>query len=1170
MQAQFRKLGLALLAIALVLTMSVGAWAQGTGELTGVVHDPVGAVVAKVPVKLVNTATGVTYTTETSAAGVYRFASLPVVGTYTLTVEPQGFQTYKVSGIVVSVGTTVTRDVTLTLGKTTEVVNVEAGVELVQTSESQVSQLIDRRIWESMPNATRDSNSFLELIAGSVPDAQAGSTRGAAINGARGGTGNFLVEGIDNNDQGQGGRGQLGDTAGGAVTSISPEAIQEYRVITNSFAAEYGKAGGFVTDTVLKSGTNSFHGSLFEYNRVQALAANDFFSNRTEDPFRPGKPIKDSLVRNQFGGSIGGPVIKDKTFFFTSAEIHRRRSSEPIHASAVNPAFMDWVKSGGLQQWAESDPFGICMQNLGEPCVGAFSHSGTTGAIFNTLAAIGPFPLANGAARPCYSTSDLNDPNLYNSGVNPCAGQGFWTTPDYDYRYATIYPMSPYGDLWVQNPSFLNEYRITGKFDHKFSDKDQFSAMYLLQDAESGDPYNGGGTTIGPPYLNQGRSQNLGLTWNHSFTPTVLNTFKAGYLRHVSNFPETRPGMPEIYTAFDELSVGLGMYGGLPQFFTDNQFQFQDHLSFVRGKHSFKAGAEYRRTRNGSSFYNGNKGSFYPFGVEDMLTDFYFSDEVDQVLFGESTYGSLYYATASVDLTTGQEPDVYRGFRANEMAAYFQDDWRITNRLTINLGLRYEYFGPPHNFKENIDSNFYFGSVGVTPIPTTSTNPYFPRWSGFYAGVANGTFQIRNNEIWGKDTNNFAPRVGFAFDVLGNQKLVLRAGAGIMYDRIYNNVFENIRFNPPHFSNNQIGYFANGVPSGAIATPGLFTYPFSTTTMFADPRYAPKPNPRHMDQDTVSPYYEQLHLGLQYEFAKGYVVEPRYVGTFGHKLLGYRDINTFNGRMVSGLGSTRINPNIGADNYRSNDYSSNYHGFQLTVRKAYSSGLQFNSAYTYSKALDTISDLFNSRTAATVTDTMNIKNDYGPADFDMRHRWVTSLSYDLPFMKNNRWLGGWGVNSIISIQSGVPFTPFSSSSSYDLNKNGLNTDRIVTKGVSPMSTTNGITQPPLTWGTPVTYFDGTQWTRYTCPVSVNNGQWCNPPLGRNSMTGPAYQNVDFGVTKSFKITEGSKLQFQANFFNLFNHTNFGLPNRNQTSGDFGKITSAYDARETQLALRFDF
>jgi len=1134
-------------------------WAQGgTGALTGIVFDPSAAVVANAKVSLTNSATGAVRTTETSDAGVYRLNVLPVVGTYTLKVAVSGFKTAEIANIVISVGTVLTQDVHLELGTPVQTVEVSAEAQLVQTSESAISTLVDRSIWVNMPLEVRSQNAFINMAPGAVPDAMAGSTRGAAVNGARGGTGNYLVEGMDNNEQGQGGRGQLSDyDPGGASTSISPDAIQEYRIITNSFAAEYGKAGGFVTDTVLRSGTNDWHGSAFEYNRMQRLAANSFFSNRDG--------IKDSLVRNQFGGSVGGPILKDKTFFFFTTEFHRARESSPVSVTGTTQEFLDFVNSGNFRTFME-DSYngfnGLCRtmtateeEPNGTPCPGAFPNSATLGPLFNTMKDIGPFPLG---------PSEGGD-NI---------GQGFWTG-------GLEYPVPVYSTFNITDPYHLNEYRVSAKVDHRISDQDQVTGHLLLQDAESGDPISGGGTTIGPPYINDGRGVNVGLTWNHTFSPAVLNTFRAGYLRHRSDFPSPDPKydpMPMIATAFDSLNVGFGMYAGLPQFFTDTQFQYQDHLTFTRGKHSFKAGAEYRRTRNGSAFFNDNAGTFLPYGIEDLVTDNFFSDEVDQ-LFG-TAYGSVYYESASVDMSTGRVPEFYRGFRANEMAAYFQDDWRISSRWTLNWGLRYEYFGPPHNFRPDIDSNFYWGTP-VTPIVTTSTNPFFPINNPFYARVATGTFQVRNNEIWNKDTNNFAPRLGFAYDLRGNQKLVLRAGAGVMYDRIYNNVFENIRFNPPYFSDNQIGSFMNGFPAGGLWTPGVYSYPFTTRAAFYDPLYAPKPNPRHMNQDLVSPFYEQLHVGLQWQFASGYMFEPEYVATIGRKLIGYYDINTFNGRTAcnappysatslcalagfpDGFSTRRINPNIGADNFRTNAFRSNYNSLQLLVRKTYSKGLAFNVSYTYAKTLDTLSDLFNPRSVF-VTDSMNVNYDYGPSDYDMRHRFLTVVSYDLPIFKGNRFAGGWTVGTIISLQSGVPFTVYDSASANDRNKDGRYSDRIVpVEGVAPMST--------LTEKSPADgYFDTAQWARYTCPATVNDGLWCNVPIGRNSMYAPSYQNVDFRFSKKFGITEKVALRLQGSAFNLLNRANFGLPTGNRNSSTFGMSTSTYDPRIIQLALRLDF
>lgn len=1135
-----------------VLSFGLAAFAQGSGDLTGVVTDSTGAVVPKVTITLTNDATGASRTTESTAAGVYRFAALPITGTYTLKAEAKGFRLVTYKGVVVSVGATATLDISLQVGSAGETVSVEAGSQLVQTTESSVSQLVDQRIWQQFPLQTRNQNDFINLAAGVTPDAQGGSTRGASVNGARGGAGNYMVEGMDNNDQGQGGRGQLnGYDSGGAVTSISPDAIQEYRVITNTFSAEYGKAGGFVTDTVLKSGTNQWHGSAFEYNRIQALAANSFFSNQNG--------LKDSLVRNMFGGSIGGPVKKDKLFFFFTTEYEKDRQGQPLSAISTTQQFLDFVKSGQFANFIETDPNGVCnnqtmldsitggptLKNgdpnpsyrVAAPCAGALAHGRNTQSIFNSLAASQPFPLG---------TTDFSSKGegLYTTGVN--------------------YPVPVYGTAYVSDPFHLNQYRYSGKVDYHVSNNDSINWMMLWQHAESGDPYQGGYTTIGPASINEGVSVNTGLTWNHTFSPTLLNTAKFSYLRHRSDFPapEGTLGIPQI-VSIDSMEVGFGLYGGLPQYFTDNQFQWQDSMSYVRGKHSFKWGGEYRRTRNGSSFYNDTFGTFYPWSIEDLVTDLYFSDELERAILPASDYsGSVYYTSAAVDPTTSKPPTVYRGFRANEFAFYFQDDWRLSSKLTLNYGLRYEYFGVPHNYQPGIDSNFYFGAP-VTPIKTTSTNPWMPVNNPYYAKVATGVFQQRDAEIWNKDTNNFAPRFGFAYDVFGSGKFVLRGGAGIMYDRIWNNLFENIRFNPPYFSDNQTGAAANGVPFSVIDSPGVYAVPFSATAFYNQSGVkAPVPNPRHMDQNLVSPYYEQFHLGVEYEFAKGYMFQTEYISTLAHKLTAYRDINTFNGRTVSGLGSARMNPNIGADNYRSNEYSSNYHGLQLSVKKTYSQGLTFNSSFTWSKAMDTMSDAFNGRGAATVVDTMNIKYNYGPADFNIGKRFVTSLSYDLPFMKQNKFLGGWGTNFILTLQDGVPISPYASSTTYDLNKDGLYNDRAVPVG------TVGDTYASTT--ADVGYLTKGSWVRYTCPASVNNGEWCDAPIGRNSIIGPGFANVDFNVTKKFRINERAAFTFQAAFFNLFNRVNFANPNANISSGLFGKSTDTYDPRNTQLSLRFDF
>jgi hypothetical protein len=1157
----------ALLLSVLGLLTTFGFAQGGSGELTGLVSDPSGAVVANATVTLTNPSTGDKRTTVTNSAGIYRFSAV-TPGNYSLEASPKGFKSVKVSHIVVTVGATATQDVKLEVGQGSEQITVEGGgQQLIQTEDASLSQLIDRRVWEQMPLEARNPNDFINMVAGAVPEETAGHTfRGAAVNGTRTGTGNYMIEGMDNNEQGQGGVAVCGSQCGqgGANTSISPDAIQEYRVITHDFAAEYGKAGGFVTDTVLKGGTNQWHGSLFEYNRVQALTANDWFSNNAG--------VKDHLVRNQFGGSVGGPIIKDKTFFFATVEAHRLRVSQPTSGISMTRQFYDFVNSGQFATFVNSSPL----------CAGACPDLPTTvGPVFQSLLTKFPeaMPLVNSSVN---CASDI---------TGACIGQGAYTT-------GLAYPVPIYGTATESDITPVDQYRGSIKFDQRFSDKDQVGFTYLAEDTHFHSNIEGSDTTFGVPLDNPNRAQTGGITWTRTFSPTVLNQVKFGYSRRKADFfAQEAAGIPSQFT-IDALVSGFGTSAGIPQLFTENQFQLKDDLSVTKGKHSLKFGGEYRRTRNGSSFFNDRSGTFASWSAEDLITDSIFTDTLDNDFgYGAYGYGGWYYAGASINPTNGQLPEYYRGYRANEVGMYAQDDWRISNRITMNVGLRWEYFGPPHNFRPDLDSNFYFGSP-ATPIPCRTlvagvpqvvpcTNPFFPANSTFYAYEATAVPQVRNTGIWNKDLNNFAPRFGVAWDLLGNQKIVVRAGYGIFYDRMYNNIYENIRFNPPFFADEVAGVFRNGTALGPLKQPGLFTIPFTSNAQFISPTLfptgLPKPVPRHMDQNLVSPYYQQYSFGLQYQLAKDFALETNYVGTLGRKLLGILNRNTFDGR-IAGLGSAiRPNPLFNSDNARGNYYGSNYNALNVTLRKRFSAGLSFNANYTYAKALDELSDVFRGKNAQiSATDVQNIRYDYGPADYDVRHRFVIGLNYDIPFMRTNRWLGGWAVNTITSWNTGSPIALIDGLT--DANQDGVRSDRpdFVGSG-SILDSIVGKVQRQADGTNAYVYLDPSQFAVVTCPASVNGGLWCNANTGRNAIPGPMYTNVDLGIDKAFRITEGTKLTFQANFFDLFNHPNFENPGQVSTGSNnfsagtnptFGQSLQTYGNagghRVTQLALRFDF
>jgi hypothetical protein len=717
------------------------------------------------------------------------------------------------------------------------------------------------------------------------------------------------------------------------------------------------------------------------------------------------------------------------------------------------------------------------------------------------------------------------------------------------------------------------------KIDHTFSDKDKISGRYLFDDIDQGGSFGGDYFNPAFPFENPARSQILGVNWTHTFSPTLIADLRASWLRDRSDFPSLLdPEPPSIYAFIDAFNSGLGRTASLPQFFTNNQFQYSGHVTVVHGSHTIKTGGEYRRTRNGSAFEALKNGIWGFNDIESLLTQGAFGDESDIQLFGGPAFGGG-FVFGAVNPVTAQLPEFYRGYRANEFGIYLQDNWRVHPRVTLNLGLRWEYQGPPHNFREGLDSNFYFGGA-LVPAPTGTTaawascdgvvaatdNPFFPCESTRLRRVSNGQFQQRDQNIWAKDTNNFAPRVGFAWDVFGTSKFVVRGGGGFFYDRIWNNLFENIRFNPPFHAFSGTGAFIDGTVVGPLSFPGAFSLPFNPANLLS----SSAPSPRHMDENLVLPFMQQQYLGVQWEFMRDWAFHVTYNATQGRKLTGLTDMNTFPGR-TAGIGSSsRPTSAIGSDNSRNNGFKSNYHGVEFQVLKRFSHGLQMQANYTYAKAIDEISDAFSGKDSLRPTDNFDYSIDRGRADFDITHRFVSSWYYEFPFFKENRWLGGWSTSGIVTMREGTPWTIFCSC---DSNADGYFTDRaaffgtdlegLINHSVSPADGYLTVNRDPVT-NAPIDF--GAQ----PLDPSVNLGAWINGSLGRNILTGPGSVNVDWSIAKRFRITETSAVQFQANFFNLFNHPNFVLPSGNITSGSFGRSNNTFGERVVQLAIRIDF
>ena len=1173
--------------------MASGQGAQGKGAISGTVTDATKAVVPGAHVVLSNPGIGYKKEAVSNSEGFFSFNELTVVGGYSLTVTAKGFSTEVVADFATSTGTVITQNVLLSVGAEATTVEVAGGsVEQVQTDTSSVSQLIDNQVWQESPLSVRSSNSFVGLVAG-ASNTGGLTGRGYAVNGARTGTGNFQVEGADNNDQGLG-----GGASGGGVVTISPDAIQEYRVITSVPNAEYGRAGGFTTDTVLKAGTKKWHGSAFEYNRIQALAQESWF-NSTSTP-----PLRDKLIRNQFGGSVGGPIYKDKTFFYATAEFQRLSQGNSGIFTGITQDFYNFVKSGAYETWMEGngpyqntkteydpngcggagcniDGRGFCPEDFGKTCTGLLSGTATLGPVFTQIYNANPQFYPFGTQNPTNIPTDL-------------------LIGDTEYT-----PVNIYASGYVVDPYKYNENRGSIKIDHKLDNRDQLSFSYLLDLYNGTYKYDGGEGYPGPAELQVGGAQLFTARATHTFTPNILNDFKAGYTRHVGNVQSAAPlGLASEFVA-DSPSTGFGAAGGIPQLFTENEFSYEDALSWTKGKHNFKGGFRFIRTRNGSSFYNDVNGTVGFWGAPGLLTDA--KNEIqgvgllDNPAYGggggayQAAYGGLYYLSAAQDPSTGLAPDPYRGYRANEFAAYAQDDWKVTPRLTLNYGLRWEYFGPPHNFKPGVDSNVYFGS-GTTL--TSSGNPFEPnvplliaeQGAAFkcvgYTPCGNNTpgtpgyaAALGSPLIWQRDLKNFAPRFGFAYDTLGNGKLVIRGGFGIGFDRLYNNVYENIRFNGPHFVDNTLGFGA-----------GAAGVPFTTTAAVVTPTFTgngllsgANPVPRHVNQYLKTAYYEQIHFGIETAIRKGYVLEVNYIGTLGRQLVGIENINTFEGRTAcsgatlqakckaAGLttaqySTARPTAVFGNDNFRTNGFSSNYNGGQVSLRKGYSNGLQFLLNYTYSKAMDEISDVFTVKGGATgIVTPYNPSHVYGPADFDVRHNAVFTVNYVTHSEAHKFLLGGWGLSPILTMRSGAPIYTKDSNSGYNPNKTGTTgVDKVIYSGPGTIKNALNHAHSPST----EVIVPGT-FTPYVCPTTVNFGLFCDVPGDRQSLYGLRQYNLDAALSKHINLTERFKLTLQAAFFDVDGHPEWSDPVSDINSNNFGKSTGA-GHREGQLSGRIDF
>ncbi len=1114
---------------------------QATAQITGTVKDPSGAIIVGSKVTLTNLDTGIAHSTVTNKQGDYLFTLVPI-GAYELAVEREGFHKYEQKGITLQINQNARVDVSLQLGKTSEVVEVNADATQVDTVGATLGKVETAQRILSLPLVERDTMQLGLLQAGVfAPEQEDGSGNAFAVAGQRSESLSFLIDGADNNDF-------LGNNM---VVNPNPDAVAEFKILTNNYEAEYGRTSGGIVNQVIKSGTNSIHGSLFEFFRNTDLDASDYFLT-TQNPDGSFSHTVPEYKRNLFGGSIGLPIVKDKAFFFASYQGARRREGQ------LSPPFATLSPAERTGDFSELLP----GTQLIDPTTGnnyLNNQVPVDPVIANYIAKYVPLP---------------NQPN----------------------------------NQFVSSPvANLRDDQFVFRFDYNLSNKDALSAFYIFDDQPQIYPFQiqhgastGGDVPVGSGFSNAQRFQTGSLSWTRTISPTMLNEFRFATNRTATlqsvpadnttpqtlgfstvNPDDPKGAAPPLMFVNGSFTLGPSPQG--PTKLHDTTFQYQDTLAWTRGKHQLKFGGDLRWVENNFNFDFFNNGSFFfgDFGAftGDNLADFVGGFWDNYFQFSTARYG----------------------IRTHSLDFFAQDAWKIGKNFSLDYGLRYEYNSPQVDPGNEIIG--WFPGRQSTKFPGSPPDLLYP-----------GDPNTPNRGLVYADRNNFAPRLGFSWDILGNSKLVIRGGFGIFYD------IEDGALNLQFGGQPPFGYVANNFPdyTNVPTSPGTFVsdpffcqtqnpptnclypdpYPFAlqgkTGTFFSPAisfAFAVSPHFR-------TPYSEHFNYGFQYQLTKDTMIEAVYAGTLGRKAIVSTETNfptlaalqaqlaaaggdpsQLNPECARPLAACDVNGNpTGAQQIETNTSSgtSSSHQLQLTVDKRLSHGVQFRAAYTLSKSIDDSSG-FRAR-SSTLTDPLNPRLDRGLADFDATHRLVISPIWQIPLGSRGNSLlskiaGGWSVAAITSFQSGNPFTIFSNNNSSESNNFLDRADVIgpVTVFKNPRQIRTFSPSPDgihgsCLGGTETGHFafDPTNLVCANAP-GVPGGAPGGVPffshgnMGRNSLRGPGINNWDISILKDFKFTESKSLEFQANFFNAFNHVQFFGPSSSEGasgfSGNFGQVTS---------------
>ena len=1141
------------LLLLVLLVVTAGAHAQSDlGNITGTVTDPSGAVVSEATVTIINKGTGLTRVQKTNSAGQYSTQGLPP-GEYEVDFAASGFTTEKRS-ITVAVGSANVVDAKISVGGGQEQVEVAAdSVGGVQLENAEISQVVDSHQITELPSLNRNPYDFVS-VSGNISSDPSGGNRGVGFNfsGSRSASVDILLDGAENTN-----------VYGVSVGQTVPlDAVSEYRVITSGMGAQYGRASGGIVNAVTKSGTNSFHGSLWEFNRVAALASTGYENNAIGVPKSP-------FTRNEFGYAVGGPIIKDKLFFFSSTEWLRVRSSQEIVAEVPDPAL---IAASGANTQAFFAQYGKL----------AYQPNSTVYTL-GYLVSNGPFAKDSAALT-------ASNPAKYPSSL-----------PAFD---EVKYP-NP-GDSGAGEPQ--NTYDIFDRFDYTLSSKATLFGRYSLY---SLDEFPGSNNTSPYAGYNTGLTDydNNGLgALTYTFTPNLVSTSKVLFSRlndaqplgsvpvsptlYVNGSSSVTLGNGTIYfPGYSATAPGNAIPFGGPQ----NFLQIIEDMSLTKGRHTVTFGGEYLYIKDNRIFgaYEEAVQALKQSGTSGALTNFVAGNEglLQVAINPQGKYPCVRdLATGALDQTAActltlpvGSPSFSRSNRYHDPAFYVSDSYRASPRLTVEAGLRYELYGPQHSSHANLDSNFFFGA-GTTEQEQ----------------IRNGFVQTRqtapNGRLWNLNTKQFAPRFGMAYDLTGDGKTSLRGGFGIAYERNFNNVTFNVIQNPPNY----------GVVSFTSADLGGAAIPISAQNFgpFASGTGTKALSPvtlRAVDPKIKPAYTEFYNVSMERSIANDTTVSISYSGTRGIHNYSIANINrSYSGGIYLGDATTygaalvtnRLNPQYSNINFRGADGDSYYNGVDIGLRSGnlLHQGLVLVTHYTFAHSTDNTSSTFtdggSNNTNLGYLDPFNHALDHGNSDFDVRHRAVVSFVWALPYFKSttglkNRLLDGYEVSTVFNATTGTPFTEFdcglavtvcpraSFNQKPQYKRNGNEANLSSTFGPNTFAY---ITFPTYT-ASNYTMYAGPLTGAGDEPTIIGGEDHFAPNMTqRNAFSGPGQWNQDADIIKNIKLYHESLFQIRAEAYNLFNHANtfLNVGGTNDVSTYNYALAYKNGRRTLQLAARLTF